>query len=176
MAGFGSGYQSDQGQSPGAGQGASSAGVYGAIADILMKRAQDFTYNWQNLDDRMWLMRHFPNFYGWNSQGGGGGGYEAGANAPIMAAAGGGGGSSEQSDWGLKQKPTTYSQPQNFSWDKPLTAQDLGSTYGSQGGGSIQSSFDKYQYDRLGLGSVGNLGSSGSWGSTSTGNSFRLLG
>ena len=91
MAGFGIGYQSDQGQSPGAGQGASSAGLYGAIADILMKRAQDFTYNLQNLDDRVWLMRHFPNFYGWNSQGGGGGGYEAGANAPIMAAAGGGG-------------------------------------------------------------------------------------
>ncbi len=84
MAVFGSGYQSDQGQSPGAGQGASSAGLYGAIADILMKRAQDFTYNLQNLDDRVWLMRHFPNFYGWNSQGGGGGGYQEAQQAPTQ--------------------------------------------------------------------------------------------
>jgi len=131
------------------------------------------------MDDGQWLMQHFPDFWGWNSTGGGGGGYEAGTNAPIVSAAGGGSSSSssqENSDWGLKQKPATYSQPDNFSWDKPLTSQDVGSTYGSQGGGSLQSSFNRYEDDRLGLGSVGNLGSSGSWGSTSTGNSFRLLG
>ena len=34
------------------------------------------------MDDSAWLMQHFPNFYGWNSQGGGGGGYEAASNAP----------------------------------------------------------------------------------------------
>ncbi len=69
-------------------------GGYGSMIDTGVQMAQNTSkqeYNQrqaliQNLmgamDDSEWLRQHYPNFYGWNSQGGGGGGYEAGSAAP----------------------------------------------------------------------------------------------